>query len=256
MEEIFQILASTQGQEMQMAQIANNLANVNTVGYKEDRSAFVDHYEKALRDSGLDPATIARLKSANPSMKGLNVLGDNYIDFSAGSLQPTGQPLDLAIEGDGVFQVEVQGEKEHFYTRAGNFHVNDKSELVTVSGHRVLDASGSPIKLTLTNVKPTVTETGEIMVGGETVAKLGVVTFPEPSKMTKFGETLFRGQAQETPKAVEKPKVRQGMLENSNVNPIFEMIRMIEVERSYEAHQKLINTIDEVTARRIEALDS
>ena len=240
------------GNEMRIAQIANNLANVNTSGYKQDRAVFLDLLQSQMAAAGVDPSDPAAANAANPAAEGLTVLGNSYVDTSAGALQPTGRSLDLAIEGEGFFQVEVEGENDPFYTRAGSFLINENNELVTNTGHQVLDRSGGPIRLELNGVEPEITADGDILVNGGSVAKIGIVTFDTPHRLEKYGEGLLRAPADLNPQSVEHPQVRQRMLEGSNVNAIDEMIRMIQTQRAYESQQKAMQSIFEVVGRRID----
>jgi flagellar basal-body rod protein FlgF len=253
MKEIYQILSGTMGQEERMAQIANNLANVSTVGFKKDGMAFLSFLKSSMK-SAQSGQPVG--KAANPADIAWPSTGVGYIDFKPGSFQKSGNALDVAITGDGFFRVEVAGEPNSFLTRAGNFKLNTKSELTTVSNRRVLDPNGNPIKLDLSLGSPEVGEDGTIKMKGQTVAQLGIYNVPNPQKLQKYGETLLKVPTDQTPHLVAKPRVRQGMTESSNVNVIEEMVNMIQVQRMDDSHQKLIQQENDLTTKRIDAANS
>lgn len=247
MKEIYQVLAGALGQETRLTQIANNLANVNTPGFKREGALFVNYLETAMAG----PAG----ELENPAERALEpcwgALGSTYVDYKNGTFQPTQQPLDLAIEGEGFFMVE--GPQGTAYTRAGNFRLNPQNELVTADGRRVLSAQGTPITLNLAGGKPEITSDGSIRVGRTVAGQLGVVRFADNRQLEKLGEGLFAAPVGVAAQPVAQPNVRQGWLESSNVNSINEMVAMIQAERAFNVDQKAMQTIDEITGRRIEA---
>ena len=251
MKEIYQVLAGMMGHETRMTQIANNLSNVNTPGYKKDRVAFVDFFQEALKNATETPDSVQNDWAANPAVPKWPVLGEGFLDLSSGPLKRTGRDLDVAIEEAGYFQIEVDGFDDPFYTRAGNFRLNDKGQLVTASGHRVLDESGRPITMELNGERPTITGEGSIRVGDAEVARLGIVRFEKPELLGKHGYGLMHAPKAAGAEQVERPQLRQGMLEGANVNPIEEMIQMIQTQRAYETNQRVIQTIDEIATQRI-----
>lgn len=249
MKEIYPLLSNAMNQELRMGQIANNLANINTPGFKRDDSVFESMLNTAL-NAPHDPD--AALAAENPAQVGWTSLVKAYTDFGQGELRVTGNPLDLAIDGEGFFMVRGT-DGETYYTRAGNFKVNEKNELITPQGRPVLNAGGGPITIDLRQGKPLVLSDGSILQGKTTVAKVGVVKFDEPEKLVKYGDgALFTAPAEVTATPVTKPNVRQSMLEGSNVSAIDEMVRMIQTERSYQIQQRIMQTMDELTARRLD----
>ena len=250
MKEIYLVLAGAMGQEERMSQIANNLANVNTVGFKKEGTVFLDYFRAAQAQA---QAGQGGEGPENPSGQVWPTGALNYIELGKGDFRQTGQPLDAALGSDGFFMVEVDGQDNPLYTRAGNFHMNSEGGLVTPSGHSVLDEGERPIQLDLSQGVLTITTEGEMMVGSQQVGRLGVVRFEDPGQLIKYGEGMFQAPEGLQAEQMENPQVRQGMLEGSNVRPIEEMIRMIQVQRAYETHQKLMQTIDDVTGKRIDA---
>ncbi|HOE98011.1 MAG TPA: flagellar basal-body rod protein FlgF [Candidatus Sumerlaeota bacterium] len=250
MKEIHLTIAAATGQERALDRIANNLANVSTPGFKKDRAVFLNYLAGGALQAGLtapsggaDPAKSA---AAWPTA------GTAFTDLSAGPIQHTQQPLDLAIEGDGYFMVEVEGQQAPRYTRAGNFRLNAAGELTTAAGRRILGDSGEPITIDPGLGAPEITETGEIFVGGQQVGRLGMVSFSDPSVLRKWGEGLLMAPPGVEP-GESTGRIRQGYLEGSNVNPIEEMVRMIQAQRIYETQQKALQTADELTEQRIRA---
>ncbi len=222
--------------------LASNLANINTTGFKQDVPTFRALYDMALnRYGGIDGA------AAYVGDLGLGSTFDRTVtDFSPGSLTPTQNPLDLALVGDGFFTVQTPaGER---YTRAGDFHIEPVpsprgaqpvSYLVDDQGRRVLGTKGPINTGSAQNV--VVTEQGDVLVNGSVVDRLKIVTAP-PSQVRKEGGNLFSIQG--TPVAAS-PKVRSGFLEQSNVSAVGAMVKMIAVQRAYEAAQRAVTSQDD-----------
>jgi len=219
---------------------ANNLANVDTPGYKADGLAFRE----------------VLMKKIGPMYKRIFKETLPYTNFEQGVFEHTGNPLDLAIMGEGFFKVKTPNGVA--YTRAGNFKINREHVLVTVQGYPVL-ANGAPIiidpgmagLITMSNVRINIASDGTISIGNTEVGKLDIVTFDDLSKLKKRGENLFVADgAKEIP--ATNYEIRQGYLEKSNVNPVKEMVKLIEIQRGFESVQKSIRGIDEATERLIE----
>lgn len=256
MKEVYQVLSGALGQEHQLTQIANNLANISSVGYKQDRGVFEDVYAQALKNQGLEFKSPYENDQENLAEPCWPMLIGTYTDFTPGAVETTNQELDVAIRGEGFFQLSIEGQDGVFYTRAGNFQLNLDSELVTPNGDRVLNASGGVITLDLEAGEPVILPTGEIMQNGEEASKLGVVTFENPQQLVKIGESMFRAPTGTTAELDENPQLVQGALESSNVNGVEEVVRMIQTQRIYETNQKVIQTIDELAEKRINAVMS
>jgi flagellar basal-body rod protein FlgF len=253
MKEIYQVLAGAMGRERALDQIANNLANVNTTGFKKDGSAFVDTFRQAMAATAGSTAASTPGASVNGSATVWPTLGSAYTDFSAGSFQNTEQPLDIALDGEGFLSVEGAGQTGPLYTRAGNLTLNADKELVTADGRRVLSEGGSPITFVGEGEKISITQQGEIFEGATSLGKLGVIEFEQPGQLQKFGDSLFSAPQGVPPQAATQTVVRQGLIEGSNVNPISELVAMIRTERAYQADQKVMQTIDEITSKRLDA---
>ncbi|HRR41913.1 MAG TPA: flagellar basal-body rod protein FlgF [Syntrophales bacterium] len=202
--------------------IANNISNMGTSGFKADRLYYLK--EK-------DPS------SGGAGMKTTPLL---VVDFSQGSLAATGNPLDLAVKGDGFFVVKTKNGEA--YTRKGNFTVNKNNELVTQDGDLLVGESG---KITLNGNNVVVSENGEVSVDGNRVGKLKIVKFAKPSLLVRDGNGLFSDPGGAGLGMNDKPEVQAGFLEMSNVQSIREMVEMINVQRTVDIYQKGIQTISE-----------
>lgn len=216
--------------------VANNLANVNTTGFKADNTTnttFDTILLNAYNKNGKAP--IGSL--------GLGVqISPNYTDFSAGPIVVTDNPNDLAIEGDALFAVEVNGATR--FTRAGHFGVGQDQYLVTSAGHRVLGERG-PIQV---DADFGVTEDGDVIQGGKVIDRLRLAA---TSGMVKEGDSLYRSDQMQP---AGKYRIRQGMLEESNVNAVRQMIEMINLTRSYETNQKALTAHDETLGKAVTEL--
>jgi flagellar basal-body rod protein FlgG len=214
--------------------IANNLANVNTSGFKRD-SMFV----QMMKDSS------AVVSPDNGELTGTKI--GKVTDFGEGSLNQTNNPLDLALQGEGFFVVRTpQGMA---YTRNGNFSLALDGTLVTAKGHPVMGSQG-PIKMPdaerVAQGSLAVSPTGEVTVGGMSIGKIRIVNFADPLTMKKNGDSFFADETGASPAIteVETPIIRQGFLEESNVEGIAEMAEMIELTRNFESNQKAIQSQD------------
>ncbi|MFQ5508836.1 MAG: flagellar basal-body rod protein FlgF [Leptospirillia bacterium] len=227
MDPSFYYLAAAAGYgEARMAALSNNLANVNTPGFKADQMQFSEV---------LDAATGTVSLSA-----------DQYIDFAPGNVETTGNPLDLAIEGDGFFVVDTPDGQR--FTRDGGFTLGPGSVLQTSSGHPVLGGSG-PVTVDPAAVNINITQDGNVIVDGQLVNTIQVVSFPEGTKPIKAGGNLFFAEGSQP---ATETVITQGALERSNVQSVTEMARMIEVTRGYEAYVKVIQAMDATAAQTTE----
>lgn len=217
--------------------LASNLANLNTTGFKADRPVFQAVYERAVyRLEGARSAPIGTLSAGT-------LVAGAFTDLQPGPLQTTGNPLDVAIEGQGFFAVQTpRGVR---YTRAGAFQLNAEGVLTTREGYAVLSEQGEPIRIPR-NATFTIGEDGAIRVNNTLLARLQIVQ----GTLTKDPEGWFVGNATPLP----NPRLVVGALEASNVNLVREMVSMIELMRAYESHQKVIHAHDETLARAINEL--
>lgn len=217
---------------------ANNVANQTTAGFKADHVAFREYLARIERETTGDP------------LVSLVVDPDTYTDFSAGGVEQSYRDLDFAIDGDGFFAVETPAGVR--YTRDGRFSVNALGELVTRSGAAVLDSGGSPILVDPEAGALLATPDGELQQDATPIARLGVFRFEDFRQLRKAGDNLFA--ASEEPAAADSPRVRQGFIETSNVNPVASMTDMIEIMRAYEQAASLSQAANDLARRAVETL--
>lgn len=218
--------------------ITNNLANAGTAGFKRDR-LFVEQLNRAQAGN-----TQSVADWQTPNVMGVQ------IDFSAGQMDRTGNPYDLALAGDGFFVVSTpDGER---YTRNGHFTLTDQGVLVTADGNPVM-GEGGEIRLTADDA--TIGSDGTISVNGQRVDKLRIARFADPNVLVRAGSSLFAvGAPGAAPEDMGNPAIEQGMLERSNVSTIEEMVSMITTFRFYEADQKAVQMQDASQGRVVNEL--
>jgi flagellar basal-body rod protein FlgF len=224
--------------------IANNIANLNTTGFKGESVMFEQY---------LDPTARHDYFSGNDRRVAFVVDRATLQDFSQGALQRTEAPLDVAIDGPGFFAIQTpNGER---YTRAGNFHLNPQGQLVTNNGHLVTGQGGSPIVFEPTDTNIAIAADGTVSTPGGDRGKLRLVTFQNPTQLTQQGDGLWSAPATMAPQ-VAAPTTRavQGSLEKSNVHAVKEMNRMIEVTRAYTTISNMQQRTDELRRKAIDKL--
>jgi len=208
----------------QMEITANNMANMDTAGYKAEKISFQEYIS--------DKATGEKEKSISQVSDGFT-----YKDMSQGSMHQTHNTLDAAINGDGFFAIQTAGGTR--YTRDGSFGINPSGELVTQSGDKVLSTGGSPIIVPEGSTEIVIAKNGSISTSEGEIGKLKVVKFADDKGLTAIGNNLFASSAAEQP--IEYPMIEQGMIEGSNVEPINEMTNMIQIQRMFEATQNMLD---------------
>jgi flagellar basal-body rod protein FlgF len=194
---------------------------MNTTGYKNQRMLFTEFMEK-------------------PAMhEKVSFVQDRAVvrDLSVGGMTQTGNPMDLALTGNGYFTVDTASGPR--YTRAGNFRMNDQRQMVDGGGLPVLADNGQPITLPTGTSDVKVSGDGTVSTELGPVGKLNIVTFKNEQMMTEVGAGLYVTDEEPQP-APADTKVAQGLLEGSNVKPVVEMTQMIEIQRSYMSAQKVI----------------
>jgi flagellar basal-body rod protein FlgF len=217
----------------EMAVVANNIANVSTAGYRREGVVFSEYVAAMDED---------------PSLSMAHASG-RHVDLAQATLAQTGGRFDFAIQGEGFFLVETpEGER---LTRAGMFTPNDEGELVTPDGHRLLDAGGAPVFVPPDARAVALSQDGTLSANGEPIAQIGLWQPADPMELRHQSGTLFNGGDLEP---VENGMVMQGMLEDSNVQPVTEIARMIEVQRAYELGQKFLDAEDDRVRGVIQAL--
>ncbi len=219
-------LTRMKGLADEMRAVANNIANMSTTGFRAESVVFAEVMEAARVDGGA-------LSMAQPRA--------HVTDQSYGGLTPTGAALDLAIEGSGYFQVQTpQGNR---LTRAGAFALSPDGEVVDKLGNRLLDAGGAPILIPPEAGKVRIAQDGTVSDAlGQPLAEIGLFD-ADPNSLLREDGVLFRADG--PVQAAEDSRLMQGFLEDSNVDPVIELTRMIEVQRAYELGQSFLDLEDE-----------
>jgi flagellar basal-body rod protein FlgF len=228
---IYTSLSRQSGLMRELSVIANNIANSDTTGYKRESTVFSEYIKSA-----------AQTGSADAPQRSISMgrLGAHVSHFESGAIRQTGGSLDVALDGEGFFTVETpQGER---LTRAGHFITDAEGTLVMPNGYPVLDDGGGQIQIPLEVNLLAIGGDGTISADGVEIARLGVVT-SDATLLTREGQNLWIAGAGTEP--LETPKIIQGFLEGSNVQPVNEIARMIEVQRHYDAGQKLLDQENE-----------
>lgn len=227
--------------------VAQNITSGQVNGF---RKRTVDFSTTAAGEINGDPQ--ARI-GGDTTFEALFPKVSTGINFSSGQTQPTRNDLDVALQGDGFFEVQ-NPDGTHAYTRNGAFEMRSDRTLVTASGAEVLNSAGAPITL-LPNGQPLVINTDGSMTQGDTsLGKLAVQGFANPAALVPTAGGFFIPGAGANPQPVQNPYVMQGYLEGSNVNPLREMVDLVVISRAYEANQKIVTTIDDQMQKTLEAL--
>lgn len=214
--------------------IANNIANMTTTGFKAEALLL----EPVRADAG--------------ARRELSFVQDVAVmrDLAGGPMTPTGNPLDVAIEGPGYFVVDTPDGLR--YGRGGQFRLNEFGEVITADGHAVLDDGLAPLELPPNGQSIVIAEDGTISGDEGVVGRLGVVTFADEQALEKTGAGLYA--TDQPPEPAAAPHLVQGTLEGSNVRPVVEMTEMIATQRAYQGAQKLIDTHAELQRRAVERM--
>lgn len=218
-------LSRQSGLMNEMRIVANNIANAATTGFRQEGLIFSEFIQAAPNQPSL---SMTRAEVRNTSTE-------------QGALTQTNGTFDLAIEGDGYFLIETaNGER---LTRAGSFTPNAEGDLVTMDGNRVLDAGGAPVFVPGTAAQLSVARDGTISADDQVLGQIGVFLPTDPLDLVRQDGVMFHAAGGVEP--AEQANVLQGFLEGSNVNPILQMSRMIEIQRAYELGQSFLESEDE-----------
>ena len=249
MRSLWTAASGMQAMQMNIDVTSNNLANVSTTGFKKSRAEFEDLMYQTLKIAGAANAAGDRIPTGLQVGMGVRPV-TVHKEFTTGAFQNTGNPLDLAIEGEGFFLVETPDGVR--LTRAGAFTPSAEGELMNSDGHRLLDEGQAPIIIPGGASAVAVGQDGTLSANGVPFGRVGVFAPPEGQTPTREGGTLFRIDG--APEPLETTGIRQGFLEDSNVDAVFEITRMIEVQRAYEIGQTLLDREDKRIRDAITAL--
>ena len=231
-------LSRLSAQQQAMDVVANNLANASTPGFRAERSVFADWLVR--EPSGAEPhggRTVA-----------FTQMRATYRDRAEGTLTQTGNPLDLAIAGEGWFTVQTPDGTR--LTRAGRFTLQNDGTITDEAGHALLDTQGQKLTLSPADTDLKIRADGTLRSQNGTIGQIAVVQPNDPNRMTAEGGRLFRADVPTTP--VTSPKMLQGTIEDSNVQPIAEITRMITTERDFQFVTQMVEAEGQ---RRQSAID-
>jgi len=227
-----------QAQSKRLEVIANNLANVDTVGFKKQLALAQARFAEAIERGRVSPGA-----GTLDDIGGGVTIRDTPTDFAHGPLKSTGTVTDVALRGEGFFAVK-KGEQT-LLTRAGNFRVNERGELQTQDGYSVLNDGGSPVVIPRPTEPWDVSSNGEIRQGGD-VQRLAILQPKSLGDLVRQGENLFRPLSDPEPLPAKQRDVVGGHLEMSGVHPTTEMVELIESTRSLEANLSMVQTQDQM----------
>jgi flagellar basal-body rod protein FlgF len=223
---IYATLTRQSGLMREMQTVANNIANVSTNGFRREGVIFSEH--------------IAALDGGEPSLSMAEALA-RIVSRTQGPLAETGGTFDFAIEGEGYFLIDTPEGQQ--LTRAGSFTPSPEGELLTLDGFRLLDAGAAPVFVPAGARGITLSQDGTLSAEGRPLAEIGLFLPADPNGLVHVGGTRFSAEA--GVEAIEGGVMLQGFLEESNVDPISEIARMIEVQRAYEMGQTFLDREDE-----------
>jgi flagellar basal-body rod protein FlgF len=219
--------------------VANNLANVDTTGFKFE-SMLANTDEVTMPTPGQAPTPVDFVAAAGVAR-----------DYTQGSLTQTGSPLDVAIDGKGFFTISTAAGPR--YTRDGRFKLDPTGRLVTMSGDPV-QGDGGDIVLDPKKGAVSIAANGDLSQAGQAVGKLQVVTFDSLAALSKDGSNQFRNDSNLTPTPSTTAELKQGMLEGSNVQPVTQITRLIEINRAYDAIASMMASTGQLSTTAIQRL--
>ncbi len=239
MQPVYILNSSNIAQRKRLDMVADNVANANTAGFKQQQMSF----QEVLGGRNVPSAQVGRFTQDTGLTYG----------FEQGSLNSTGNPFDLAINGDAFFPIDVNGNVH--YTRNGHFTMNANGDLITETGNPVLDNNGAAINIP-PNTKFTVTGDGTVVTPDGPIGQVGMLQFANKNSLVRAGAntfTVLNGE-EPVPAPIGEVSVLQGFLEDSNVNAIKESVNLTEVQRAYVSTAKLIKNIEDLEQRAIRQL--
>ncbi len=260
---VYTALSGAMAQSLKLDTIANNIANVNTPAFKRDQQVFNEYLSANEKSPTVIqvprvPASVESFYDMQGGDKSFVDAKGTFTDFSQGSLKRTGNPLDVAINGKGFFEVATpQGVR---LTRSGNFTLDGNGRLVTKEGHPVLSSSGDSaadpstraIQI-LGGASVTISDSGEVLEGNENRGKLSIINVEKPDSLQKVGHQLYGFKSNAKAEIVSMPNatLQGGHLEMSNINVVQEMTDMIQTHRVFESTQKAISAYDSMSDKLV-----
>ena len=233
---VYVALSAQVAADKRLATIANNVANMNTPGFRAEQVRFTE----VMSGSGANGVSY---------VSG----GDAFMSLKSGPINPTGNPLDVAIAGDGWFGVRTP--EGIGYTRDGRLHMTAEGELRTVADFPVLDAGGGPLMIDPRGGEVRVGADGSISQSGKQVGRIGLFQLPKGANLTRHdGSTVMSDRAATPVQSFTKNAVRQGYVEGANVDPIMEMTRLVSLQRAFEQAASAVSAHEDATSSAIRQL--
>lgn len=244
---IYQSASALSALERWQDSVAQNITSSQTSGYRKRTINFstqpagelqTDRSARIGRDQGM-PMVFPKVNTG--------------INFMTGETQPTRRELDVAIQGEGFFEIKMD-DSSKAYTRSGEFRMRPDRTLVTSSGHEVMSDGGAPITLIAGGGAVTINRDGTIFQGETSLGRLSVQRFANPEQLISIAGGFFVPSPGMEPQPIDQPELMQGYVEGSNVTPLREMVDLVLISRAYEANQKIINTVEKQMEKTLEAL--
>lgn len=244
---LYQSAASLSALERWQDAVAQNITSSQTTAYRKRTVSFSTQAAGSLQ---ADPHARVGQDNGMPSLFPKISTG---IDFLNGETQPTRRELDVAIQGDGFFEVQ-RADGSKVYTRSGEFRMRSDRTLVTATGDEVMSDAGAPITLLPNGAPLVINQDGTLFQGDTGLGKIAVRKFNNNAVLTPIAGGYFSAPDGVQPESAENPELLQGYLEGSNVTPLREMVDLVLISRAYEANQKIITTVDQQMQKTLDAL--
>ena len=244
---LYQSASALSALERWQDSVAQNITSSQTTGY---RKRTVNFSTQTAGELQTDPHARVGHDAAMPMLFPKVNTGINFV---TGETQPTRRELDVAIQGEGFFEIQME-DGSRAYTRSGEFRMRADRTLITSGGQEVLSDGGAPIVLLPGGGAVTINRDGTIFQGETSVGKLSVQGFANPAQLIQIAGGFFVPASGANPERVDAPELLQGYLEGSNVTPLREMVDLVLISRAYEANQKIINTVDQQMQKTLDAL--
>ena len=244
---LYQSAASLSALERWQEAVAQNITSSQTTGF---RKRTVEFSAETAGKWNLNPGS--KLSSAN-EMSSVFTRATNGISFTGGETEPTRRDLDIALQGEGFFELKTP-DGGRAYTRSGEFQMRADRAIVTAGNGELLTDGGAPVVMLPGSDPLTVNPDGTLFQGTTSLGRLSIQKFAHPETLIPSAGGLFTPVESSNMSAVEKPYLLQGYLEQSNVQPLREMVDMVLISRAYEANQKIISTVDQQMEKTLQAL--
>jgi flagellar basal body rod protein FlgG len=244
---IYQSAATLSALERWQDVVAQNITSSQITGYRKRTVSMSTQNAGEIQPDG--KAQIGQDAGIPMSFSKI----DTGINFTTGETQPTRREFDVAIQGEGFFEVRMEDDSR-VYTRNGEFRMRPDRTLVTSSGNEVLTEGGNPILLLPGGSSISINRDGTIFQGDTRLGKLSIQKFPDTSELIPLSAGYFSASPDAQPEPVEEPELLQGYLEGSNVAPLREMVDMVLISRAYEANQKIISSYEQQVEKTLQAL--